>query len=59
LGIEASENALRRALVHGFAQVLAASFSRAQPEAAELEQAAARVELHRADFLAAPSSKSV
>jgi lipoate-protein ligase A len=59
LGIEASEDALRRALVHGFAQVLAASFSRAQPEAAELEQAAARVELHRADFLAAPSSKSV
>lgn len=59
LDIEAGEEALREALVPCFAKVLGARFSLAEPLPAELEQARARVDLHRADFLAAPTSRAV
>ena len=59
LGIEACEEALREALVTGFAKALDAHFSESEPEAPELEQALARVEMHSTDFLAAPSSRAV
>jgi lipoate-protein ligase A len=59
LGVEASEKALREALVTCFSQVLGVEFSPAEPELRELEQARARADLHREDCLAAPSSKTV
>lgn len=59
LGIEASEEALREALVPCFAKVLGARFRTLDPEPAELDQACARVDLHRSDLLSAPSSKAV
>ena len=59
LGIEASEAALREALVASFAKILNVQFEAAEPEPAERAQAGERVELHRGDILAAPSPKSV
>ncbi len=55
----ASEAELRKALVTAFSRVLGASFSEAEPEAQELEQARVRANLHRGDCLAAPSSKGL
>jgi lipoate-protein ligase A len=58
LGLETGEEALRAALVASFAEVLEADFNRLEPEPQEIEQALARVAMHRADCLAAPSSRS-
>lgn len=59
LGVEPSEEILREALVASFSRLLEAHFSQAEPEPRELEQAQARVDLHRGDCLAAPSSKAL
>jgi lipoate-protein ligase A len=59
LGIGANEELLRKALVDSFAKVLGAHFDEAKPDASELDQARARVELHRGDSLSAPSAKGV
>ena len=59
LGIGASEEMLREALVSAFSQVLGARFGELEPQAQELEQAEARVERHRGDRLSAPSSRAI